>query len=97
MRSLRTRVEALERAVEAATAGETIVPVVLVVVHSRAEAQALAEYEQAHPAPPHPPIRGRLRLEVGESIDAAELLRQRGVVLPDETTEGKDSDNASNP
>jgi hypothetical protein len=80
----------LERAVEKANAPERVIEVVLVVVDSRQEADALARLRDTRPAADQPQGRGRIRLELAESITAAELLRQRGVVLPStETTDTK--------
>ena len=79
--NLEKRIEQLERAIEAATQ-EHIIAVRLIVVHSRQEAEALAALRESEPPADRPQPRGRVRLEVVESIDARTHLAQRGVLLP---------------
>ncbi len=89
MKSLESRLEALERAAEQAAGEEIVVRVQLVTVHTRAALEALNAYDMAHPQPPRPPPKGRIRLEMLPGISAAECLRQHGVPWPPENIETK--------
>lgn len=81
------------RAVEVAMAGETVSPVLLIFRDTREEIAALDAYHQAHHNPLALLARGLVWLILLPSITASEYLRQRGVVLPREATEGEDSNN----
>jgi hypothetical protein len=90
VKSLANRLANLEKALEQATAGETIIPVRLLVVENRQQAEALARFHEQHldeePPRQHPP--GRIVLRRVPSIDARSWLAERGVVLdPAESSE----------
>lgn len=80
--SIEKRIERLEEAMAAVTAPEHVIQVQLVTVFSREEAVALAALREQEPEQPRPPARGRVRLELVESITAGEYLQQHGITLP---------------
>ena len=81
--SVESRIRSLEEAL-AARRPPHVIKVQLVCVSSRAEVAALDALRAAEPPPPPRPP-GRVRLELVPSITAAELLRQHGIELPEET------------
>lgn len=80
-KSIASRIEDIRRAVQAQTAGETVVAVDLVCCESRAEALALL----ALPATPPPAGQGAVRLQP-RHVTAADYLADRGITLPQPET-----------
>ena len=88
MKSLESRLEALERAAEEATAEETVVKILLITATTRQQVLALNALHEAEPPDERPQPRGRIRL-VPEYTDAKTYLAQHGIVLPPENIETK--------
>jgi hypothetical protein len=86
MRSLESRLEAIEKAAEQLTAEETIIEVEPVEVATREELAALDRAGLVQDAPDHPPVRGKVRIELVGFTTAREVLALHGIILPQTET-----------